>query len=53
MTDPTPQTRNAEIEREAQELEKDVEALERPDRVIPLKDRDEGDGVGPVTGVVP
>jgi hypothetical protein len=54
MTDASPQTRDAEIEREAEALEKDLEAADRPDRAVPLEDDDANDeGVGPVTGVVP
>ena len=49
MTDP-----NTPLDEELEELEEDVEALERPGRAIPLpKDDDEDDGVGPVSGVVP
>jgi hypothetical protein len=54
MNDPTPQTREAEIEREADALEEDLEAADRPDRAIPLEDDEADDeGVGPVTGIVP
>lgn len=49
MTDP-----DIPLDDELEDLEADVEALERPGRAIPLpKDEDEDDGVGPTTGVVP
>ena len=49
MTDPkTPLTE------ELEQLRRDTEALERPDREIPLPKADvDDDGVGPVTGAVP
>jgi len=53
MTDPdgtSPDDRETQIER----LEDDAEAMDRPDRAIPLP-QDDGDdeGVGEITGLVP
>ncbi|WP_168196752.1 hypothetical protein [Brevundimonas sp. M20] len=42
------------LSEELEHLRRDAEAMERPQREIPLpKDEDDDDGVGPVTGVVP
>ena len=52
MTDPdrTPEDRETRIER----VEEDAEAMDRPDRAIPLPADDEDDeGVGEITGLVP
>ncbi|MFN3669090.1 MAG: hypothetical protein ACK4VY_07255 [Brevundimonas sp.] len=53
MTDPdraSPEDRETQIER----LEEKADAMDRPDRAIPLPADDEDDeGVGEVTGLVP
>lgn len=53
MTDPDrtmPDDRETQVER----LEEDLEAMDRPDRAIPLpEDGEEDEGVGEITGLVP
>lgn len=42
------------LEDQAERLEDDAGAMDRPDRVIPLPDETEDDeGAGPATGLVP
>lgn len=42
------------VTEELARLRREEEALEKPDRAIPLpKSEDEDDGVGPITGTVP
>lgn len=54
QTEPLMINPDTTLDEELEELEADVEALERPGRAIPLpKDDDEDDGVGPTTGIVP
>ncbi|WP_396594388.1 hypothetical protein [Brevundimonas sp. R86498] len=54
MTDPD-RTASDGVDDRVEQLEDDADAMERPDRAIPLPDESgEGDdGTGPVTGVVP
>ena len=54
MTDQPAQDRQTDIRRKADELEKALKCMERPDRAIPLADEEgDDDGVGPMTGIVP
>lgn len=47
---PTPDSVDKQVER----LEDDADAMERPDRAIPLAENEaDDDGVGPITGLVP
>ena len=51
-----PDTPNSETETRAETIERledEVEALERADRVIPLDDGEDDEGVGEVTHLVP
>jgi hypothetical protein len=50
MTDPTP--RPSDLDQKVEDLAQKADAMDRPDRAIPLPD-DDDEGVGPVTGVVP
>lgn len=55
MTDPNREP-GSETEADLERLEEDREAMDRPDRAIPLPDEradPENDGVGEVTGLVP
>lgn len=53
MTDRNPQAQ-ADLDAKVDDLETDVERLDRPDRAIPLPEDDEDDdGVGQVTGLIP
>ena len=54
MTDQIPAT-DPDLADKIDDLEGDVERLDRPDRAIPLPDEDDSDddGVGQVTGIVP
>ncbi|SFS30335.1 hypothetical protein [Brevundimonas viscosa] len=55
MTDPDRTSPSEDIAEHVERVEDDAEAMERPDRAIPLPDESgvEDEGVGPVTGVVP
>ena len=54
MTDPD-RTSSGDLDEQLERVEEDAEAMERPDRAIPLPDEsgEEDEGVGPTTGVVP
>ncbi|MBX9459891.1 MAG: hypothetical protein KL785_00760 [Brevundimonas sp.] len=54
MTDPD-RTSSADIDEQADRIADDAEAMDRPDRAIPLPDEsgEEDEGVGEVTGIVP
>lgn len=53
MTDPERRPLE-DVEEQADRLEDDAEAMDRPDRAIPLPDQSgAGDDVGPVPGVAP
>ena len=54
MTDPD-RTSSGDLDQQVERVEEDAEAMERPDRAIPLPDEsgEEDEGVGPTTGVVP
>lgn len=58
MTDaqrPTPEAPSEPLDERLERVEEDAEAMERPDRAIPLPDQSgEGDeGVGEITGLMP
>ena len=54
MTDPD-RTSPEDIDQQVERLEEDAEAMDRPDRAIPLPDEtgEEEEGVGEITGIVP
>ncbi len=54
MTDPN-RSSLQDVDEQIESIEDDAEAMDRPDRAIPLPDTSgkEEDGVGEVTGIVP
>jgi hypothetical protein len=53
MTDPHP-TSPDDLDAQVDQIEDEADAMDRPDRAIPLPSDDEDhEGVGPVTGLVP
>ncbi|MGV8929547.1 MAG: hypothetical protein ACOH1E_07335 [Brevundimonas sp.] len=53
MTEPDKPTPDS-VDKQAERLKDDADAMKRPDRAIPLADDDEDDdGVGEITGLVP
>ena len=49
----TPENSTGTREQQLEQVEHDAEAMERPDRAIPLDDAEEDVGVGQVTHLVP
>ncbi|NJC41230.1 hypothetical protein GGQ87_001488 [Brevundimonas alba] len=41
------------LEEQAERVEEDADAMDRPDRAIPLPQDGEDEGVGPITTLVP
>lgn len=50
---PTPDPEAADEARRLKRIEQEAEAMERPDRAIPLDDGEDEEGVGDLTHLVP